>query len=409
MQQMRQQQQQQQHTMELWIDCRACAVDAESSAGLPSGCDRLLLKKGSGAGPFPAEANLVWEDSSGRLLDATGRAVGAAYAGAAAEAQARALAAIGSAEWVLLEVTDAAVCVPAENLIAAGRAAGTRVAVVATSAQQIAGLAGALQLGVDALVIPADAKASPGKGYTGPNPAPELWKEALSVKETRHQAAASSAKGSHEAVAATATQAMADADQMFSAARVTSVETVGSLGDRVCLDLIQLMREGEGALVGSTAKALCVVLAETAQTGLVPPRPFRVNAGPVHAYVALADGRTKYLSEIDAGDEILVVDAAAALAGQTLPCRRIAVGRCKTEPRPVLCVRFSDGERSGQLLLQQAETVRILAQPGGGDAPATAWAPRAVTALEAGDALLVRWADQGTHVGRRIAATVAER
>eukprot|EP00409_Alexandrium_fundyense_P004780 CAMPEP_0185905274 /NCGR_PEP_ID=MMETSP0196C-20130402/4500_1 /TAXON_ID=2932 /ORGANISM="Alexandrium fundyense, Strain CCMP1719" /LENGTH=48 /DNA_ID= /DNA_START= /DNA_END= /DNA_ORIENTATION= len=46
------------------------------------------------------------------------------------------------------------------------------------------------------------------------------------------------------------------------------------LADRVCLDLVQLMNEGEGALVGSTAKALCLVQAETALTGLVPPRPF---------------------------------------------------------------------------------------------------------------------------------------
>jgi len=123
--------------------------------------------------------------------------------------------------------------------------------------------------------------------------------------------------------------------------------------------------------------------------------------------VALAGGRTKYLSEVVAGDEVVVVDTAAVTGSAPMPFRHIAVGRCKTEPRPVLCVRFSDGERSGQLLLQQAETVRIpVLRTGGADSE---WAPRAVTALEVGDSLLVRWAEQGTHVGRRIAAAVSER
>lgn len=33
-------------------------------------------------------------------------------------------------------------------------------------------------------------------------------------------------------------------------------------------------------------------------------RPFRVNAGPVHSYALLADGSTKYLSELAAGDQV---------------------------------------------------------------------------------------------------------
>merc|ERR1712241_1395606 len=100
-----------------------------------------------------------------------------------------------------------------------------------------------------------------------------------------------------------------------------------------------------GVLVSSSAKALCFVQAETAQTGLVPPRPFRINAGPVHAYVLLADGRTKYLSEVTAGDEVLVVEAGDCPRGDDagnsksgaipITSRGVVVGRCKTEPRPV--------------------------------------------------------------------------
>ena len=36
---------------------------------------------------------------------------------------------------------------------------------------------------------------------------------------------------------------------------------------------------------------------ETLASGFVPARPFRVNAGPAHAYAALAGGATKYLCE----------------------------------------------------------------------------------------------------------------
>jgi 3-dehydroquinate synthase II len=39
-------------------------------------------------------------------------------------------------------------------------------------------------------------------------------------------------------------------------------------------------------LVGSSAKALCLVHGETLATPFVPARPFRVNAGPVHSYVS---------------------------------------------------------------------------------------------------------------------------
>lgn len=314
--------------------------------------------------PVPGilQHDLTWEPEGGRLLDADKRVIGVAYSGEAVKAQERALAAVGSAEWVMLDATDGAVCVPAENLIAAGKEAGTRVAVVAANAQQVAGLAGALQLGVDALVI----KANPSCG----DPSTDLWESALQAKKTvpsKEPLAGDSAADSKKS-SATASNVQA--------AKVVSVTPVGGLGDRVCLDLIQLMNEGEGALVGSTAKALCVVQAETAQTGLVPPRPFRINAGPVHAYVAIKGGRTKYLSEVAAGDEIVIVDASAAVDGMPLPSRCIAVGRCKIEPRPVLCIRFAavddDTEggsaescRAGQIFLQQAETVRVTARRGG--------------------------------------------
>jgi 3-dehydroquinate synthase II len=68
------------------------------------------------------------------------------------------------------------------------------------------------------------------------------------------------------------------------------------------------MALGEGMLVGNSSQALFLVHSETVENPFVNTRPFRVNAGPVHAYIRLADGQTKYLSEIKTGDRVVVVN-----------------------------------------------------------------------------------------------------
>jgi 3-dehydroquinate synthase II len=107
----------------------------------------------------------------------------------------------------------------------------------------------------------------------------------------------------------------------------------------------------------------------------VPSRPFRVNAGPVHSYVMMADGSTKYLCEVAAGDTVAVVNGNGGLGGgggdgaegaegaEPVPWRAVAVGRCKTESRPMLLVEFhlESVDRAGTIFLQQAETVRFVA------------------------------------------------
>ena len=138
---------------------------------------------------------------------------------------------------------------------------------------------------------------------------------------------------------------------------------------------------------------------ETIQGAVVPARPFRVNAGPVHSYILLANGRTKYLEEVRAGDEVLVVDA----HGNS---RALTVGRCKVEPRPLLMLSFEvegDGGAKGQVFLQQAETVRVLVEEEDGT-----FAARSVTELKVGERLRLRRTEQGTHVGRTISARVEE-
>ena len=59
---------------------------------------------------------------------------------------------------------------------------------------------------------------------------------------------------------------------------ITDVQE-GHSGDRVCVDLLSMLEEGEGMLVGSTAKAFVLIHGETISSKYVPTRPFRVNAG----------------------------------------------------------------------------------------------------------------------------------
>ena len=88
------------------------------------------------------------------------------------------------------------------------------------------------------------------------------------------------------------------------------IQTVQSLGmgDRVCVDTCTLMGEGEGILVGNSSRGLFLVHAESLLNPYVAPRPFRVNAGAVHAYVSLPEGKTCYLSELKAGKEVMSVN-----------------------------------------------------------------------------------------------------
>ena len=90
-------------------------------------------------------------------------------------------------------------------------------------------------------------------------------------------------------------------------AAITSTKQLG-MGDRACLDTCTQMTLGEGMLIGNTASGFFLVHSESIDNPYVAARPFRVNAGAVHAYTLVAGGKTKYLSDLKAGDEVLLVD-----------------------------------------------------------------------------------------------------
>ncbi|WP_135851921.1 3-dehydroquinate synthase II [Halorussus salinus] len=178
----------------------------------------------------------------------------------------------------------------------------------------------------------------------------------------------------------------------FEWAEVKTVERTGS-ADRVCVDTGSLMDHDEGMLVGSMSRGLFFVHAETAESPYVASRPFRVNAGAVHAYVRTPDGGTKYLSELQSGDTVQVVDT----EGHT---REATVGRVKIEKRPMFRVvaEFEDGDRV-ETLLQNAETIKV----------ATGEGRKAVTDLEAGDDLRVYREGGARHFGEAVEESIIEK
>ena len=175
-------------------------------------------------------------------------------------------------------------------------------------------------------------------------------------------------------------------------ATVTTVEQTGS-ADRVCIDTGSLLEHDEGMLVGSLSRGLFFVHAETAESPYVASRPFRVNAGAVHAYVRDPEGKTKYLAELQSGDEVQVVDK----DGHT---REAIVGRAKIEKRPMFRIQAeTEGGDRIETLLQNAETIKVRTREG----------RKAVTDLEAGDELLVYYEDTARHFGEAVEESIIEK
>jgi len=175
-------------------------------------------------------------------------------------------------------------------------------------------------------------------------------------------------------------------------AEIQEVTPIG-MGDRVCVDTCTSMVKGQGMLVGNSSSAMFLVHAETVANPYVAPRPFRVNAGPVHAYTKVPGGKTRYLSELSAGDKVLIVDfkGNAAIG---------AVGRLKIEKRPLMLVRATVKDKEVTSILQNAETIRLTAPDGN---------PISVVKLGPGDKVLVAVEKGGRHFGHKIDETITER
>jgi 3-dehydroquinate synthase II len=262
--------------------------------------------------------------------------------------QEHALALAGKHEAVLVDARAWKI-IPHENLIAAYHGRGTRLIVEARDVEDAKILLSTLERGVDTILLPASEANTAAKRLS------------------------------------------AEHSETLREATITKVRPVG-VGDRACLDTASLLGPEEGVLTGSASGGLFLVASEARESGYVASRPFRVNAGAVHAYVLVPGGNTRYLSELHAGDEVLVCDR----DGQARP---VVLGRVKIERRPLLLVEADCGGRLVTTLLQNAETIHLVGPTG----------TRSVVGLAPGDKVLVRMSEGGRHFGMSVDETLVER
>lgn len=175
-------------------------------------------------------------------------------------------------------------------------------------------------------------------------------------------------------------------------ARVVEVKSLG-MGDRVCVDTCSMMTESQGLLVGNSSMGMFLVHAETLVNPYVSPRPFRVNAGPIHLYVRVPGGKTRYLSEVEAGDEVMIY----SYEGLGRPA---VVGRVKVEKRPLVMVAAEAQGKKFTVVLQNAETVRLTSPDG---------SALSVASIATGDEVLVAVETGARHFGRKVEEFIIEK
>ena len=219
------------------------------------------------------------------------------------------------ADFVIVEAEDWKI-IPLENVIAKLHKSNTKVYTTAKNADEIRTMFSVLELGVDGVIFSTDNEKA--------------------VDELRDYL---------------------DAFVFpIKSAKILDVRDVGT-GERVCVDTTSILQLGEGMLIGSKSNFLFLVHNESVGSSFTSPRPFRVNAGAVYCYTVLPDGKTKYLSEIEAGSEVLIVKNNGS-------SRRVTVGRSKIETRPLRLIRADIEGETGTIILQNAETIRFIKSDG---------------------------------------------
>jgi 3-dehydroquinate synthase II len=118
-----------------------------------------------------------------------------------------------------------------------------------------------------------------------------------------------------------------------------------------------------------------------------------VNAGAVHAYTLGPDGKTKYLADLKAGDEVLVVD-------YTGKSQLAYLGRNKIEKRPMILIEAQTEGIPISLVLQNAETIRLVSPDG---------KAVSISNLKVGDKVLGHVEKGGRHFGMKVDETLVER
>jgi len=250
-------------------------------------------------------------------------------------------------DYIIINCLDWRV-IPLENLIAKARGKSKLIAEV-TTAEDAKLVLEALELGTDGVLLKT----------SNPN---ELSKATKIVKEQMPKIT-------------------------LTVAKIVSTKPISS-GARVCVDTVDLMVPGEGMLVGCQSAGFFLVEAEVNENPYVNSRPFRVNAGAASNYTLTSLQGTRYLSELKAGDEVLIINREGK-------ARITNVGRSKIEFRPLLLIEAQVGDTKIKIILQNAETIRVV----------TPKASKPVTELKPNDEVIVHIAAKG---GRHFGVSVPE-
>jgi 3-dehydroquinate synthase II len=175
-------------------------------------------------------------------------------------------------------------------------------------------------------------------------------------------------------------------------AEITDIRQ-GGVGYRVFVDTISYMDQTQGTLVGNTTHGYFLVLSESIDNPYTGTRPFRVNAGSVHAYLYQPDDHTEYLSELTIGDPVLIVGN----DGSTVASR---CGRAKIEKRPMLLIKARYQDTVISIYLQNAATVHLCCNG----------TPKPVTGLAVGDRVkaYIRGVE-GRHCGMAVDEEIIEK
>jgi len=214
-------------------------------------------------------------------------------------------------DFVIIEVKDWKI-IPLENIIAKLHKIHTKIFAIAKNTKEVRKMFSILEVGVDGVIF-----------------------STSSINEVK------------EAMVYLGTRSFE-----MKQAKIIEIKEVGD-GERVCVDTASILQKGEGMLIGNRSNFLFLVHNESVGSSFTSPRPFRVNAGAVHCYTLSPDGTTNYLSEVETGSEVLILNSKGE-------ARRATVGRAKIERRPMLMIKASIGNEIGGIIAQDAETIRFV-------------------------------------------------
>jgi len=214
-------------------------------------------------------------------------------------------------DFVIIEVKDWKI-IPLENIIAKLHKIHTKIFAIASNTKEVRKMFSILEVGVDGVIF-----------------------STSSINEVK------------EAMVYLGTRSFE-----MKQAKIIEIKEVGD-GERVCVDTASILHKGEGMLIGNRSNFLFLVHNESVGSSFTSPRPFRVNAGAVHCYTLSPDGTTNYLSEVETGSEVLILNSKGE-------ARRATVGRAKIERRPMLMIKASIGNEIGGIIAQDAETIRFV-------------------------------------------------